>query len=119
MESRVPWRGSQGHGSSDGTMGKLYLTKRFPGFTRPLRARTKLPTFSGCLGCALGECDLAGAYMSHPLLQLGKEEGVSEIHTKLASVPLSLGALLDLVIPVYAPQQMTTPLLDFCFSSPR
>lgn len=83
MESRVPWRGSQGHSSGDGTTGKLYLTKcqgpaqpqKFPESTGPLRVRTHLPTFSGCLGCALGECDLAGAYMSHPPLLLGKEEG--------------------------------------------
>lgn len=62
-------------------MGKLYLTKcqgpaepqRFPESIRPLRVKIQFPTFLGCLGCALGECDLAGAY--NPPLLLGKEEG--------------------------------------------
>lgn len=80
MESRVPWRGSQGHSSSDGTTGKLYLTKcqgpaqpqRFPEYTWSRRVGTQLPTFSGGLGCAFGEWHwLYEDYLSPPAREAG------------------------------------------------
>ena len=47
---------------------------------------------------------------------LGKEEGcVFETSTKLELPPLCLWGLLDLVTPMYAPQQITTPYLIFSF----
>ena len=49
---------------------------------------------------------------------LGKEKGcVSEISTKLDLPPLCLLSLLDLVTPIYAPQQMTIPYLLFPFQT--
>lgn len=51
---------------------------------------------------------------STPCILLGKEKrGVSEISTKLNLPPLCLWDVLDLVTPMYAPQQMTTPYLIF------
>lgn len=121
MESRVPWRGSQGHSSSDGTTGKLYFTKyqgpaqppRFPEFMNPPRMRIQLPTFSGGPGCAFGDDELAGICKDH-LSPATSERGAVSLWDRHqagfgSSVPVRL-----LVIPLYAPQQMTT--LPFAFS---
>ena len=85
-----------------------------PRITRSLRAGTQSSNFSGCLGCAFGGCDLAGAHEGHPSSPAREGGGVClwNQHKARVASPVSVGATWPCDSYVCPPTN-DYPLFDF------